>query len=83
MEESLKGDIQMLRNQLISEQTAKEKLEDTFEKELDGLQEQLGWFFISMVAYLLFIYFSCMSSLFTVSEILEYMQQLLENESES
>lgn len=42
MEESLKGDIQMLKNQLISEQTAKEKLEDTFTQELDSLREQLG-----------------------------------------
>lgn len=44
MEESLKGDIQMLKNQLISEQTAKEKLEDTFTQELDSLREQLGNF---------------------------------------
>lgn len=42
MEESLKGDIQMLRNQLISEQTAKEQLEDTLTQELDSLREQLG-----------------------------------------
>ncbi|KAG8192731.1 hypothetical protein JTE90_009754 [Oedothorax gibbosus] len=42
MEESLKGDIQMLKNQLMSEQTAKERLEDTFTQEMDNLREQLG-----------------------------------------
>ncbi|GFT27011.1 rab GTPase-binding effector protein 1 [Trichonephila clavipes] len=42
MEEALKGDIQMLKNQLTSEQNAKERLEDTYTQELDNLREQLG-----------------------------------------
>ncbi|XP_055930940.1 rab GTPase-binding effector protein 1-like isoform X2 [Argiope bruennichi] len=42
MEEALKGDIQMLKNQIMSEQTAKKGLEDTYTQELDNLREQLG-----------------------------------------
>ncbi|GIY77172.1 rab GTPase-binding effector protein 1, partial [Caerostris darwini] len=42
MEEALKGDIQMLKNQLMGEQTTKERLEDTYTQELDNLREKLG-----------------------------------------
>lgn len=42
MEESLRSEIQMLKNQIMSEQTAKESLEDTLTQEIDTLREQLG-----------------------------------------